>query len=329
MTAYEIVPFERGNDETRTFVKELLLLSYDDPYAAKEFPWRRAEHGLFNCAHFEGDLSAIIRQAGRNIGAVVLTRPVESSAWELGLFHILPEFQRRGIGSSVLEEIEEKVAESGFPRISMRFHSPRSLVNGIPAFRQDVLDFFTKRGYRMRDNVAGAYVNTPARFNSHCDKDKLAHVIKAGKDEGFRALNVRREDNDYENIRYKAVELCSREKHENWKRFLELAYTEEERTGISIIEKEGKAAAVAAYSFLPAPPTVWGYVPQWGPLLTDSNHRKKGLAAWVIANSLSAQFENGAGETMLWTEVGGHPSKIYESFGFRLLCPWYAIEKEL
>jgi GNAT superfamily N-acetyltransferase len=324
---YNLIPFDRDNEETRIFIQELSLSAYDDLYTAKKFPHDRANYGIFSEDHFDADLSSLIIVDGQKVGAIVMAHEAGCEAWELGLFHILPDFQKQGIGSAALGELEEKVKQSDWSGITMKFHSPRSLSNGVPAFGGGMLSFLTKRGYYVKENVAGAYINTPSQFQF--DKNKIESIIARNTQEGFTEKDLTQDSADYASNLKKAFELCEREDMKGWQKFFSESYSIKERTGISIIEKDGEVVAVAAYCFEPESPTVWGYTPQWGPLLADSRFRGRGLASWVIYNSLQAQFSNGVSETILWTGVNSLPAKIYQSFGFRLLCPWFALEKKL
>jgi GNAT superfamily N-acetyltransferase len=324
---YDLLPLDRKDEDTKKFIRELSLSAYDDIYMAKEFPHDRANSGIFNDANFDDDLSAIILVEDKKAGAFVISHEQESDAWELGFFHILPEFQKKGLGSAILSDVEKKMKDSEWQKITMKFHSPRSLTNGVPAFRGDVLSFFTKRGYYIKEHAAGAYINTPTQFM--CDEDKIKSIIESNMKDGFGAVNTTVEKGDYDSVLKKAIELCEREERGGWKRFFSESYSARERTGMTIIEKDNEAVAVAGYSFEPESPTVWGYAPQWGPLLADSRYRGRGLASWVIYSSLKEQFSNGAKETILWTGVNSVPAKIYQKFGFRLLCPWFALEKKI
>ena len=327
MRNYNLIEFDRTNLMHREFTKNLVMSCYTDRYTAKEFPHARAETGIFNPENYDEDLSRIIMVNGKMAGILVLVHARDASVWELGLFHIRPELQRQGIGSSVLAEAETWVRKTAWSVISMYFHSPRSLVNGVPAFRGDVLSFFTKRGFYIKEQVAGAYINTPNQF---CfDKEKLCGIIERNQKDGYLARDVTADDHDYGEVRKKTAQLCTREKRTGWQRFFSEDFPASERIGISVIEKDDNVVAVAGYNFAPVSPTVWGYTPQWGPLLADTHHRKRGLATWVIHNSLNRQFEKGVSEVILWTGVNSIPSKLYESFGFRLLCPWFCLEKQL
>jgi hypothetical protein len=121
--------------------------------------------------------------------------------------------QNKVLGSAVLKEAEKWVGKTPWPAISMYFHSPRSVVNGIPAFKGEVLTFFTKRGYYIKKQVAGAYINTPCQF---CfDAEKIEEITVRNKKDGYTLRSVSINDHDYFKICEKSAAFCATENRQN------------------------------------------------------------------------------------------------------------------
>ncbi|OGV31630.1 MAG: hypothetical protein A2020_01860 [Lentisphaerae bacterium GWF2_45_14] len=319
---------DRNNVEHQDYIRRSLMECYqDDPRAAKSFPEARAQCGFMNGKNYIEDFSRIITIGQEKIGFFLVGRDGAGQPWELGFLWITESKRKQGLGAEALRLIEEEVRKSDEKKLITVPHSKRSPVNGVPGFKPAVLHFFVKRGYTVQARAAGAYHVSPWNFNY--DSDKTTARNQKNEQDGCRLVQTKINDDGYEAIRSQAEDLCRREEKAGWEAFFREDYTRREREYICAVLHGEEVAAVCAYSVEPCSPGIWGWGPQWGPLLTDSRYRGRGLAGWVITESLKRQFALGVQEVTLWTGADSNNSRMYERYGFRLSVPWFFLEKEL
>jgi GNAT superfamily N-acetyltransferase len=324
----KLAVIDRKNKEHAEYIRNSLMECYsNDPRAAKRFPDARARHCFMNGENFKEDFSRFIVVDNERCGFFFVGRNAKTEPWELGFLWVEEGRRGQGLGTEALLLIEKEIQKSEVKKLVTVPHSKRSPVNGVPGFNPSVLSFFVKRGYFVKSMAAGAYQLSPWNFN--CDFDRIAARNKKNENEGFRIADVKSDDADYDDIRDKAEKLCMREGHAGWTAFFHEEYSKQERECICSVLHGEDAVAVCAYSLEPCSPGIWGWGPQWGPLLADSRFRGKGLAGWVITESLKRQFVHGAKEVTLWTTVDSNNSRMYEKYGFRLSMPWFSLEKEI
>lgn len=63
---------------------------------------------------------------------------------EIGTLAVQPDLQGRGLGSKLLEAAERRARNKA---------NITKIVVGVPSCRSDIIPFFTKRGYRVRDAI--------------------------------------------------------------------------------------------------------------------------------------------------------------------------------
>ena len=299
----------------------------NEPYAAKEFPEARSACGIFNEANFHDDYSYLMDIDGEYAGFFLMGRDSENTPWELGMLLVLPEYRNRGLGTIALSKIESFVGESDSKTIFSTPYSPRSILNGIPAFSPDVLHFFTSRGYAVDKRAEGLYCLDSGCFNY--DKEEMARRIFVNESKGYQIKNVLAGSEDYKAICLKAAVLCEKENKDGWEKVFSRPSPQKEHSGITAILHDDALVGICAYGLEPSSSSVWGWGNQWGPLLVDSGHRSCGLGGWLIVSSLELMLGKGVREVVLWTSVGEKPSRMYEKYGFRLRCPFYSIKKTI
>jgi GNAT superfamily N-acetyltransferase len=320
--------FDRGDRTHIDFIRVSALSCYSgEPYSAKEFPDGRAAAGIFNQDNFRNDYSCLINAGGNRAGFFLMGRAGAKAPWELGMLLIMPEYQNKGIGGTALNKMESFARKSDCPVILSSSYSQRSIVNGIPGFRADALHFFTNRGYVVQKKAEGAYLL--GRENFKYNKEELNRKISANMSRGYQIKHVLADSDDYKVICMQAASLCEKEGKTGWMKIFSGPSTQKEYSGVTAILHNSKLVGFCAYGLAPSSSSVWGWGNQWGPLLVDSSSRSCGLGGWLIAGSLDVMFAQGIREVILWTTVGDMPSRIYEKYGFRLLCPFFSINKDM
>jgi GNAT superfamily N-acetyltransferase len=128
-----------ATDSDREFLFDLHRVTMG-AYIDATFGWDdREQQGLFD-ESFAPGMYEIIRVAGEDAGVLALeTSEAEIS---LGLIEIQPRFQGRGIGTSVIESVLQRAAETNKPvalRVLRVNRSARSLYErlGFVAYRED------------------------------------------------------------------------------------------------------------------------------------------------------------------------------------------------
>jgi len=298
----------------------------NEPYSAKEFPEARSTIGIFSEANFRDDYSYLMNIDGKYAGFFLMGRGAENTRWELGILLVLPEYQKRGLGTLALNKMESFVEKSDCRTIFSAPYSSRLIVNGIPAFRSDVLHFFTGRGYTVAKRAEGLYGLDSGCFNY--DREEMARKISVNESKGYRVKHFLAGSEDYNSICLKVAALCEKENKDGWEKVFSGSSPKKEYSGITAILHDDALVGICAYGFEPSSSSIWGWGNQWGPLLVGSDHRSCGLGGgWLIASSLELMLEKGIRKIVLWTSVGEIPSRIYEKYGFRLRSPFYSIEK--
>jgi len=327
MKNYNLIDFDRQNEEHIAFMEKVFFANYANSHMIDKLERKTLEKRILNPEHYQDDFSKIIIANNKFIGMFNVTRPEGNNAWELGMFHIMPNWQKKGIGSAVLDEIGTMVKNSPFHILETHFFSPRTIANSIPASRGDVLHFFTKRGYQIKDDVEGTHLLSKNNFSY--DKDRLNKKISSNIAEGYSVRNVKYTDSDYEGVRQMCIDACRGAGQDYWAdKCFDADFSAGEREGLSIVVKDGKAVSLCGYTLSNQALTGHAYAYTWGPMLTIPGHEGRGLAAWIIRDSLEIQFANGADFVNLWAEVGGGPAKMYEKFGFHLHSAWFMIYKD-
>jgi len=103
-----------ADEADRTFswaVKEAALR----PYVEAVWGWDESEQRAFHRRDWESSRPDIILLDGKPVGTIAIHREVGTGGcWHFGEFYILPEFQRRGIGTRVLHDLIREAASAGF-----------------------------------------------------------------------------------------------------------------------------------------------------------------------------------------------------------------------
>jgi GNAT superfamily N-acetyltransferase len=322
----ELIPLQVTDESHRNYMIDSLLRCFrDDPYAAAAFPFARAEVGFLSPGSFPDNASLLILADGEPGGWLLAGREGSGTPWEISFLWIEEKLRGQGLGSRVLSQLENRVAASDCPELVSLPYSRRSVVKGIPAFAPEVLHFFTKRGYVVSPRAEGLYGVWRETFQD--DRARRQRRETENLAAGYQLREIDRESRDYEELCSLTAELCRHESRDGWERFFREDTFATEREGLSVVIFKEDVVAACAYGFASHSPGIWGAGSQWGPLLTDSRHRGRGLAGWLIASSVARQFECGAQQVVLWTTVASDNSHMYEKYGFRLVCPWFAISK--
>ena len=112
-TLPETITLRPATEADRAFswaVKEAALR----PYVEAVWGWDEDEQRAFHRRDWETAPPDIILQDGAPVGTIAVHREVcAERCWHFGEFYILPEFQRRGLGTRVLLDLIRESASAG------------------------------------------------------------------------------------------------------------------------------------------------------------------------------------------------------------------------
>ena len=82
-------------------------------YVAEVWGWDEAFQRQFHCGDFELTRPDIVVYRAVDVGTFEVTRHIDHI--HLGEFYLLPQFQRQGIGTILLERVLSEATEKGLP----------------------------------------------------------------------------------------------------------------------------------------------------------------------------------------------------------------------
>jgi ribosomal protein S18 acetylase RimI-like enzyme len=95
------------------------------PYVEAVWGWDEEEQLAIFDARFAPERWQIVRSGDADVGVLILVR--EDAAWTVSLISLLPEWQGRGIGSSLLRTVLDEAAASDRPVLLRVLHAnPRA-----------------------------------------------------------------------------------------------------------------------------------------------------------------------------------------------------------
>lgn len=140
--------------------------------------------------NFQKDLCLIALDGARVIGFILgmkrqfpyLDRGLEPERGWISLLFVDPEYQRRGIGRTLVKEVENRLISLGAKRITIAVYSPNYFFPGvdIDAYPSG-LDFFQALGYTMGNEA----VSMERSLYDHRLSEEFAQRMKVANELGY------------------------------------------------------------------------------------------------------------------------------------------------
>jgi ribosomal protein S18 acetylase RimI-like enzyme len=107
-----MITTRKATDDDKPFLWKLKVASLR-PYVAQIYGWDEpTQYGYFENG-FHPSAIQIIQYDGQNVGMYELQESVKS--WFLAVIMVLPEFQNKGIGSTIIQRMIDDIAVSNKP----------------------------------------------------------------------------------------------------------------------------------------------------------------------------------------------------------------------
>lgn len=130
------VTFRPATEKDLEFLRALRLATMRE-VVLRHRPWREEEQDQRVMAHF--DSGRIILREGREIGLLKVVR--EADHFHLVQIQLLPDFQGRGIGTAIIQSLQEECGALGLPIVLEVYLSNRSI------------DLYSRLGFAIVERV--------------------------------------------------------------------------------------------------------------------------------------------------------------------------------
>lgn len=271
--------------------------------------------------NFRADGAIVARDGGRVVGfCLSIARqvplenaPMDSDRGYITLFGVLPELQRRGIGSAMLERAEAYLRAQGRNIVMISPYAPGYFICGVDVNAYAAgLQFFTKHGF------AEVYrpISMEAPLWSFSYPDWLAEKRRKIESDGVRIESFRPQ------LVLPILEFTAREFAGEWVRVYREAMHR-----IMLGDPPGRIA-VAHQDF-----HVLGVshhdAERFGPIGVAASERGRGLGYMLMCETLRAQRLAGYRTSwFLWSD-DRTATRLYNSAGFREVRRFALLKKEL
>jgi len=180
---------------------------------------------------------------------------------------VLPEFQKKGIGGRLLEEIEKRLVARGIESIRICESAPNYLNPGLDARYTGAMVFFERHGYKRFNETWNLEVD----LSKKNEKAKKAGAQKKVKDIKLG----RAQKSDLKLV----ADLLEKEKMGSWLPEVKNGFANSP-VSIFVARKDDKVMAFAGYD-CNNKNTGW-----FGPMLTDSTMRRAGIGGLLLHKCL-------------------------------------------
>jgi GNAT superfamily N-acetyltransferase len=252
-------------------------------------------------------------------GAVVL----DGQCARIPYLHVHPAFRRRGIGDSLLREVETYCDTHGCASLSFGGFALRSPFHGADARDSETVSFLLRRGYVEHSRAATRVLRLPP--------SSLAEQDAKPRSSTHRFEIASESHSDYWAIRSGVVDLC----HHSEPLFAVFANAYEgrevRRENAHIAAAMQGRSLVGLAGLVPFRDAGIGYeaYPLFGPLLVHPAHRGRGIGRTLLKMSLARMSELGCERVVLGgTGVAGPAAHLYESVGFEIVVNWVEYWKQ-
>ena len=152
MLDYSLIEIAPAEESLREFSYRVKKAAEGD-YITEMFGWDEAEQRKFHTRDWEQKRPMIISLGGEPVGMIYIGE--NEDCIEIGQFFILPEYQKRGIGTHVLRQVLDRADRSGLTiKLAHLRNNPAASLyrrHGFKAVEANEQFFFTERSPNNTD----------------------------------------------------------------------------------------------------------------------------------------------------------------------------------
>lgn len=235
----------------------------------------------------------------------------ESRAW-ISMMYVLKEYQRHGIGQTLLDEGTKRFKELGTKEITLCAYSPNYFTPGIDYRYQSAISFFEKNNYLQGDDAVSM------------QRDLWDYVIP--QEELVRIEELKKENilfiPYHDDYREKTLNFLTAEFDGGWKRNVLLAMQQKiaEETIILCLEED----EVIGFCMR----KIDGHDSRFGPIGIMTSKRNKHLGSTLMSVMMNDMKQRGIYYLyFLWTH--GSAIRFYNRLGLSIYRTYRLLRKEV
>jgi len=155
---------------------ELLLRLWNCSAQFDQITPELLEEKVFDDADYDRELALVVENDRQLVGfimGVIRADDAENRAY-LKLMMVDPKLQRRGLGSRLLQQLEDRLARAGCTTVRLFESSPNYLMPGLDPRYTEAVAFFEKHGYQRDGETANMEVDLATQdFETADDEQRL------------------------------------------------------------------------------------------------------------------------------------------------------------
>lgn len=242
-----------------------------------------------------------------------LERGLEPERGWISIMGVLKEYQRQGIGTQLVNEVELSLKEKGATNVTLCAYSPNYFTPGIDIRYKEGMDFFNKIGY----TDTGEAVSMQKSLWDYVVPEKTRDKIKLLNEEGIRVIPYTEE------YLCELLEFLSLNFGAGWKRnaLQAMQKKEAERTILLCIDQNNHIIGFVMRK-------IDGNEARFGPIGVREDLRSKGLGG-VLLDLMMADMKSRGINYLYFLWTGGPAQKFYERHNFKVFRSYRLFRKEL
>ncbi len=243
-----------------------------------------------------------------------LERGLEPDRGWISVMFVDKEYQRQGIGTQLIEEVEKRLIEAGSKRITLAAYSPNYFLSGIDEEGYaSAMSFFRKHEYIHGEKAFSMSRDLHGfEMSESIKNDKLTAESKGFKFESYNP-----------SVMKELLDFAAEEFGGGWKRNLLIAMREDkaEETVIVAIGPEGDIVGFCMRA-------IDGNPLRFGPIGVSKKARNNGLGGILLEMQMEEMSKRGYYHMFfLSTDIPGR--RFYERHGLEVYRTFVNYEKEI
>lgn len=242
-----------------------------------------------------------------------LERGLEPERGWISIMAVCEEYQRQGIGTKLVEEVEKALKEKGTSQMTLCAYSPNYFTPGIDERYRKAIDFFTKMGY----NNTSEAVSMQRDLWDYVIPEKTQKKIKDLSQEGIHFIPYQ------EKYLCNLLDFLLDNFGSGWKRnaLMAMQKKEAEQTIILCVDQDDQIIGFVMRK-------IDGNDARFGPIGVKEELRSKGLGGVLLDLMMQdLKARNIHYLYFLWTS--GAAQRFYDRHGFKVFRTYQLYRKEI
>lgn len=242
-----------------------------------------------------------------------LERGLEPERGWISMMAVLPNYQRQGIGTALLEAVENSLKNKGCTNITLSAYSPNYFTPGIDLRYEKALSFFEKYGYSLSYEA----VSMQRELWNYILPEKTVKKIEALAQEGIRIIPYQ------QRYMLDLLDYLLENFGAGWKRnaLMAMQHKEAEDTILLCVNDKDEILGFCMRK-------IDGSDARFGPIGVSESLRSKGLGGVLLDQMMfEMKSRNIAYIYFLWTS--GAAQRFYDRHGFQVFRTYKLARKEL